>query len=303
MLSFFTIPKPFIGHNGIIQRNAIQSWLTLDCASEVFLLGDDEGVKDVSSKFGIKHISKIVKNRYGTPLISSAFDAVQEVAVYDIICYINADVMLLDDFISGINSVNMPLFLLTGRRWNLDVYFSIDFSMQDWQSELLDIVKTKGCLFSNLGLDYFVFPKQMNIKLPEFAVGRPGWDNWLVYEIWKKGYPIIDATNAITAIHQNHDYSHIPLSTGKIYEGPEADSNRKLLQNKFSDKFGSLDATHVITSKNNVKRALTKEHLRHKWFRIPRLYPHLTWLHNTVTKIYRTVNLPYKKLKLLWLGG
>ena len=30
MLTIFTIPKPFIGHIGVIQRNAIMSWLASD---------------------------------------------------------------------------------------------------------------------------------------------------------------------------------------------------------------------------------------------------------------------------------
>ena len=29
MLTIFTIPKPFVGHIGVIQRNAIISWLNL----------------------------------------------------------------------------------------------------------------------------------------------------------------------------------------------------------------------------------------------------------------------------------
>ena len=43
MLTFFTTGKPFRGHSGIIQRNALRSWLLLDPDVEVILFGDDEG--------------------------------------------------------------------------------------------------------------------------------------------------------------------------------------------------------------------------------------------------------------------
>jgi hypothetical protein len=46
MLTIFAIPKPFRGHIGVIQRNAICSWLELRQACEIILLGDDEGTAE-----------------------------------------------------------------------------------------------------------------------------------------------------------------------------------------------------------------------------------------------------------------
>lgn len=302
MLSFFTIPKPFTGHTGIIQRNAIQSWISLNLNSEVILLGDDHGVADIAAELGIKHIPDIDKNEYGTPLLSSAFDLVQEKANYNTLCYINTDIILLDDFVSGIMSVKLPSFLLIGRRFDLDVDEPLDFGRHDWQESLRGMIENRGCLHPALGSDYFVFPRRDAIKLPPFAVGRPAWDNWMVYEAWKKGRPVIDASKAITAVHQNHSYAHVPHNIGKKYEGPEAKDNRKFVDNKAVEKFTTLDATHVITSKK-VKRAMTREHLRHKWYRIPRLYPEFTLVHNIVTRLYNAVTRPYRKFKIHRLGG
>ncbi len=297
MLSFFTIPKSFTGHSAVIQRNAIQSWLALDCPSEVFLLGDDPGVGAAAAEFGAKHIPDIAKNEYGTPLLSSAFDIVQEKASYNTICYINTDIMIMDDFVSGIRTVKLPSFLLIGRRWNLDLNEAFDFSDLNWQEKLRNILENTGTLHPALGSDYFVFPKRDRIKLPDFAVGRPAWDNWLIYETWKRGRPIIDASNAITIIHQNHDYAHVPYKNGIKWNGPEAIKNRKLLSNKFISNFTTMDASHIIIS-NEVKRAFTREHLRYKWFRIPRLYSKLTLAHNAVTRLLFVVFGLYRKLKI-----
>lgn len=36
---FFTTAKPFVGHNGVIQRNALRSWTLLHPGVEVILFG------------------------------------------------------------------------------------------------------------------------------------------------------------------------------------------------------------------------------------------------------------------------
>jgi hypothetical protein len=43
MPTFFTTAKPFPGHDGIIQRNALKSWTRLHPEVEVILFGDEGG--------------------------------------------------------------------------------------------------------------------------------------------------------------------------------------------------------------------------------------------------------------------
>ncbi len=47
MLTIFSIPKPFEGHIGIIQRNAIQSWIALS-GCEVILCADEYGTAEIT---------------------------------------------------------------------------------------------------------------------------------------------------------------------------------------------------------------------------------------------------------------
>lgn len=46
MLTIFAAPKPFYGYIGVIQTNAIQSWLLLRPECEVILFGDEEGMAE-----------------------------------------------------------------------------------------------------------------------------------------------------------------------------------------------------------------------------------------------------------------
>jgi hypothetical protein len=46
-------------------------------------------------------------------------------------------------------------------------------------------------------------------EIPQFALGRWYWDQWLVYRARRLGGALIDASACVMAIHQNHDYRHI----------------------------------------------------------------------------------------------
>ena len=89
-------------------------------------------------------------------------------------------------------------------------------------------------------MDYFVFPKNAGLhELPAFAVGRPAWDNWLVYQAPRRRIPVIDATQATTVFHQNHGYAHVPDLSGDKWGGPEPDSNRRLAGNPVEGALAS----------------------------------------------------------------
>ena len=62
MLTIFAIPKPFIGHIGIIQRNAVESWIRLQPKCEIILLGDEEGIERTAKELGTKWLPHLERN-------------------------------------------------------------------------------------------------------------------------------------------------------------------------------------------------------------------------------------------------
>ena len=50
MLTLFTAPKPFRGHIGLIQANAIRSWMALAPDIEVLLVGDEPGLAEAARR-------------------------------------------------------------------------------------------------------------------------------------------------------------------------------------------------------------------------------------------------------------
>ena len=130
MLTLFTIAKPFHGHIAVIQRNAIRSWTSLRPACEIILFGDDEGTAKTAADFGVRHIPDVACNEYGTPLLNDIFEKAQRVARHNLLCYVNADIILMSDFMRAVEEVarRKRRFLMVGQRWDLDVQEPLDFS-------------------------------------------------------------------------------------------------------------------------------------------------------------------------------
>jgi len=276
MLTIFSAPKPFSGHIDVIQTNAIQSWVHLGSACEVILLGDEEGVAGVASKFGIKHIPEIERNEYGTPLVDSVFSSAQTAGSNQIMCYINADIILMSDFLAAVRRIQHKLFLLIGQRWDVDIKEPMDFNKPAWETQLRDEVQKKGTLHGPFGIDYFVFPRGLYSDIPPFAIGRTGWDNWLVYRARSSGAAIIDATRVVTAVHQNHGYSHQLVEETGIWKGPEVDYNLRLID-RMERLFGIQHASHILT-RQGIKHSLSIEHFCYSLSAIPALVPRLRFL-------------------------
>ncbi len=72
---------------------------------EIILLGDDDGVADFACRNDLRHIRQVKCNEFGTPLLNDLFLRAQAAASHDICVYVNADIILMDNFAEGIDSV------------------------------------------------------------------------------------------------------------------------------------------------------------------------------------------------------
>jgi hypothetical protein len=210
-LTVFTAPKPFTNpHVNIIQRNAIQAWTHLQDV-EVLLVGDEPGIAEVARDYGVKHVPGVDRDDQGVPTVRSVMARGHAFSDSPMLCYANADMILMSDLVLATRQVATQVedFLMVGQRWNLDVTEPIDFN-GDWEARLRTQVHHHGEYYSPWGIDYFVFPRHLYTDVPDFTIGRPAWDNWMVYHAESTWGLALDATRAVLAIHQNHDYSHLP---------------------------------------------------------------------------------------------
>ncbi len=254
-LAVFTAPKPFTDpHIRTIQRNAIRSWMQLP-ETEVVLIGEEEGLAETAAEFGLLHLPQAARNDHGTPLVSSIFSLAEAHTTAPLLAYVNADILLLDDFLSAAERLAAwkDRFLMVGQRWDLDVTAPLDFS-PGWQEALRRRARAEGRLHPPAGSDYFLFPRGLFADMPSFAIGRAGWDNWMIYRARRAGWPVVDASASVFIVHQNHDYRHLPGGQPH-YRQPETLENIRLAGGRAVTRFTLLDASHRLEADGRLRPA------------------------------------------------
>jgi hypothetical protein len=286
MLTLFCLPKAFQGRTATLQRNALASWTRLEPRVEIIVFGNDEGVAEAASAIGAQHFPDVARNEFGTPLVSSIFEQAQRIATHDILCYVNADIALLSDFLPAVSRVagGDRRFLIGGQRWDIDMPDNLRVGTPDWEDALRTLVRNTGQLHGPAGIDYFVFRRGLYPRVPPFAIGRSAWDNWLLLDAWRSGADVVDATAAITAIHFNHDYGHAG-GRDRVFNGPEAAINHELLSNSL---FSLVHATHVLSNGRLLKkRRMIGHHIDLTAFRYPLLWPAIRKVRNATRRFRR----------------
>jgi len=235
-ITIFTMPRQFTGIFKIIQSNAIKSWLALKPTPEVILCGNDAGVAEVAAELGVIHIPNIKLSDTGAPLINSVFDKAKSAAKNDILLCTNADIILTNDFLDTLDIVTTAFphkFMIVGQRWDLEISDYIDFRDSSWEEKLRNEVAKSGTMHPACGIDYFGFEKEIGINMLPFVVGRTCWDNWFMSQALHIGLNVVDATEKIFAVHQNHRRFHMKEYMNNR-TGDEAKLCRKMAQGKIA---------------------------------------------------------------------
>jgi hypothetical protein len=212
---------------------------------EVLLMGDEQGMAEVSKEFNIRHFPDVKCSDEGTPYINSMFDFARQTSDAPYLGILNADIMLMPDFVEATRQVGSlaDKFLFLGRRYDLDVTEELNFS-PGWEVRLRKDVEQNGTLHGPVGSDYFLVPRDLLTDMPEFAIGRSGWDNWTIYHAVTSGWQVVDVTRSAMIVHQNHDYSHLP-GNKPPYDLPETKKNISIAGGMKS-MFTILEANRIL---------------------------------------------------------
>jgi hypothetical protein len=155
------------------------NWTLLRPRPDVILLGDEAGSPEISNELRLRHVPEVARNEFGTPLVADLFAQAQKMARRDVLCYVNSDIILMNDFMDALSSIlawrDRSPFLAVGNRWNIEVREPIDFS-RGWEKLVLQAVREDGQAGGPGTLDYFAFTKGLYGHIPPLVVGRPYWD-------------------------------------------------------------------------------------------------------------------------------
>lgn len=259
-LTIFAIPKPFAGHIGDIQYNAIKSWSLLSPRPEIILLGDEPGTEHVAKELGARQIADIARNKKGTPLLNDLFAKAKQASSDDsLLAYVNADIILFDGFVRAVEILRgrYNRFLMVGRRRDFSQAGRMCFDDPAWAASLQSAAASRGFPHNQEGMDYFVFRKDMFVTVPPFAIGRCAWDQWLLNNA---DAPVIDASGMVLAVHQNHAFA--PKAGGRpgLWEGAEAAENRQLAGRM--SRMACYEADFALKADGSIARSITEPLLR-----------------------------------------
>jgi hypothetical protein len=230
MITLFSTPKPFRGHIAVIQRNALTSWKLLHPDAEVILFGDDEGTAEVCRTLGLRHEPEVLCSEHGTKRLDSIFGRAQELARHEIVCYVNCDIILTQEFLGALQKLQTwsSRFLMVGRRWDTNITEPLDFVRADWQERLVARARAEGCQRFYHNIDYFLFSRGLYDAIPPLVIGRIWWDHWLVGKAHASGVAVVDVSDVVCAVHQNHDYRYHPQGVEGVSHDLEARRNYEL---------------------------------------------------------------------------
>jgi len=234
VLTVFSVPKPFAGRVGEIQRRALGSWVALGPDVQVLVLGDEEGAAEAAREAGAGHVANLARTEHGTPRLDAAFAAADAAARHPLRCFVNADVVLFDDLLAATRAVarQAERFLIVGQSLDVD------------EPRSREDAAGRGVRRGAAALDYFVFPAGLYTEVPSFAIGRACFDNWLVWRA-RQDALVVDATADVVAAHQRHDYAHVDGGKAEAYYGEEAARNLELAGGK-GRLYTLHDASHVL---------------------------------------------------------
>jgi hypothetical protein len=252
-LTILAMPKPFHGHIGVIQSNAIASWTKLVPRPEILLFGEEQGVAETAAELGIGHLRDVARNEFGTPLFDDLLRRARAAMHAPLVCFVNSDIILLQEFLEAAASVagRFPQFLAVAHRLNIDAQAPIAFE-GDWRAPFRTLL-ARGVPGDHTAIDVFLFPPNLYSEVPPLVIGRAWIDQWLIKAARLQGVPVVDVTRVARAIHQNHEYGHIAGGQRGAYWGKEALRNLALYGG-IPHAYTLLDVTHELLPGGRLRR-------------------------------------------------
>jgi len=229
-LVVFTTMKPCEGKLVHAQYNSVMSWrrLPLRPPPIVVIFGGQDDVARIANRTGALHVPRgdCIDPHSGTALLGKM---IQHVTLNypnaDMYGFLNADIILprfsADAF--RLVSTLFTQFFLVGHRFSVGVEGDLPFHDSQWDVMYVQKAFRSGTAAKDRpdAEDYFFWSRGFlkGEAVPDFHIGRPAYDNWFVHHAIHTDQPVIDGTDLLLPLHQNHDYSHLKTNNSVRYWG------------------------------------------------------------------------------------
>lgn len=261
MITLFTTAKSFDGEARQRQFNALRSWKALHPEVEIFLFGKGSGYSQAAAELGLVWVENIATGESGCPRIDRMFAHIDQYAKHPVRAFLNCDILLLGNILDAVQRVDLTRYLMVARRVNLDLREFI-VGESEWQERLTQAIRRDGQIGRPTAIDMFLYRGDVWQDLPPLVVGRAGYDNFLVYHCRLNRVPVVNASDTVTLVHQNHDYSHVAGGVQEVWN--DSDALRNYDATGSRDRlFSILDADWRLTGKGLCRTRCDGDWRRH----------------------------------------
>jgi len=247
-LTIFTTCKEFVNETELFQSLAIQSWRALNI--DVIIIGDEDGTSRIAKKLNCEHHMKVERSHENIPLVNDLFKIALEQSTSAYLCYLNADIILDEHFLTAFNlfvkhDFDEPFRFLTARRKTIP-YVNVNSELRSAKTQLDYLNEKYSVLDPPDAIDMFLFSRELYQKIPSFEIGRMRWDNWLLKHAKDNNAAVLDGTNIFTLTHPIHGYD---IGLNNILTGTANQTNIEKSQGSGCD---IKQARNYIFNGNNI---------------------------------------------------
>ncbi len=246
VISFISAFKKFKPPYGMIQHSAMYSWNANNI--EVFVPDNEVGVKDACQSYpNIKLIPDVKRAREmgfsnQSPMVKDLIAKALPLINTPMVALINSDIIIQPDFIERIEKILKEYgfdIYMVGTRF--DIKLDIHISSEETYKQVLS--SERKSYDGSTSSDIFIASKftwrKIVHEMPDFILGRYGWDNWLHMIAELKGYRKFNCTDALTILHCEHDHKHIVLQEKAEKQSAPSSQHNLKLWNEVKNVYGT----------------------------------------------------------------
>jgi len=246
MISFITAFKKFKGPYDMIQHSALYSWNMNDIKvvaplNEVGLKEKCAGYPNLTMIEGVRRARELGFSNQ-CPIVKDLIAAALPHFNTTMVALINSDIIITDNFLENVQKMVHKYgydIYAVGSRYDIQLNYSVNDEetykkVQQEDRKVYDVMTSSDIFITSK----FIWRKIIH-DMPDFILGRYGWDNWLHMYAEINSLKKMNCSEAIPILHCVHDHMHI-FNQEKAKKEAAASSQHNIgLWNKVKDVYGT----------------------------------------------------------------
>ncbi len=250
-ISFITAFRKFKGDFDRVQQSCMYSWKANGIS--VIAPSNEVGIKEKCADWdnitiidGVKRARELGFNNQ-CPIIGDMITRALPLIDTTMVGLINSDIIIEKDFAEKVQKIfdkyGYDIYLV-GSRKDIDLHLTIH--TPETYQQVLDLPRTPydASTSSDIFITSKILWRQIAHKMPQFILGRYGWDNYLHFYAQVNQLKKFNCSEALPIIHCKHDYRHIRLQENADEKHAASSQHNLELWKGFEKVYGTPRIQH-----------------------------------------------------------